>query len=163
MVTLIVGSYSLRTLPAQLKKLGISRVIHWDGLKARHLTAPIPREVEAVILLTDAVAHDVVRAVRRRAQRRGLKLIYARRSRASIEQSLKMLLGEPSPEHCNGGAGLHLCPFIQLFRRVYESMPFLHAISLRGLLHVWQLLDVRSDVIPSIWRNSTYLAARTSC
>ena len=137
MVTLIVGSYSLKTLPDQLKKLGISRIIHWDGLKARHLTAPIPREVEAVILLTDAVAHDVVQAVRRRAQCRGLKLIYARRSRASIERSLKMLLEETPPEHCKGGAGQRLCPFIQSFRRVYESMAILHRINRQDFLGVW--------------------------
>ena len=163
MVTLIVGSYSLRSLPIQLRRLGISRVIHWDGLKARHLTAPIPRDVEAVILLTDAVAHDVVQAVRRRAQRRGLKLIYARRSRASIERSLQMLLGETPPEHCKEGAGRRLCPFIQLFGVVYESMAFLHSISLQDILRIRTRLHPRSIVIPSIWGNRAYLAARTGC
>jgi hypothetical protein len=133
MIVLIVGNYSLNTLPTQLKRRGIPRIIHWDGRKTRHLTAPIPREVEVIVLLTDAVAHDVVQSDRRRAQQRGLRVIYARRSRASIVHSLKALLGETPPEHCKGGAGQYLRPFIPLPRRIYESLVLWHSTILQDL------------------------------
>jgi hypothetical protein len=132
MILLIVGSHSLNTLPAQLQRQGITRIIHWDGYKTRHLTAPIPREVGAIVLLTDAVAHDVVQAVRRRAQRRGLRLVYARRSRASIERTLKILLGDIPPEHCRLGAGQGLRPLTSVLRRMYGSMVLRHGSRILG-------------------------------
>jgi hypothetical protein len=96
MTILMVGSDSLNTLPDQLRKRGNTQIIHWNGRKARHLAAPIPRGVGAIVLLTGAVTHDVVQAIRR-AQHRGVRVIFARRSRASIEHSLKILLGEDAP------------------------------------------------------------------
>ncbi len=129
MVLLIVGSHSLKPLPPHLERRGISRIIHWDGRKTRHLKAPIPGEVSAVVLLIDAVAHDVVQAVRRRAENRGLPIIYARRSRTSIERTLKILLGETPPEHCRVGVGPSLRPLIPLLRRTYGSL-----VSLLGSL-----------------------------
>jgi hypothetical protein len=135
MVILIVGSDSLDTLTEQLKRLGVIRVIHWDGQKTRHLTAPIPQKVEAIVLLTDAVAHDLVLAVRRRARQRGLRMMYARRSRASIERAIRILLGDKAPdEHCRLGAGQCLCPLIPYLRRTYDSMVATHRIIQRNTL-----------------------------
>lgn len=92
MALLIVGGDIPESFAKELEQAGIGRVLHWDGRKTRHCSAPLPQEVQAVLVLTDAVAHDVLVAVKQRAARNRVPLFFGRRSRRSVRVSVARVL-----------------------------------------------------------------------
>lgn len=101
MTLLIVGGDLPDTLTEELQQTGIGRVLHWDGRRTRHRSAPLPREVKAVLVITDAVAHDVLIAVKQRASRTRIPIFYGRRSRSSVRRNVRKILQSSLPENCS--------------------------------------------------------------
>lgn len=101
MALLIVGGDIPESFAKELEQTGIGRVLHWDGRKPRHCSAPLPQDVRAVLVLTDAVAHDVLAAVKQRAARNRVPLFFGRRSRQSVRVSVARVLQQSPAEHCS--------------------------------------------------------------
>lgn len=80
MSILIVGGDRLGNIPNNLKDHGFSEIKHLSGRKIGHMAVDLPCEVDVVLVFTDCVSHGLAVKVKKDAQKRGVKTIFARRS-----------------------------------------------------------------------------------
>ena len=99
---MIVGADRLGTITARLKSLGFGEILHMDGRKTRMVRQGIPKEIDAVLILTDFINHNVAKKITEQAKERSIPVCYAKRSWCSIYQSLAQ-----SKNMCKQ------CPFLQ--------------------------------------------------
>jgi len=89
MTVLIVGGDYLGKIPERLKELGFSQIQHLSGRKVNHIEAELPHSVDVVLVLVDYINHPLACKIKREAQRRGVKALFARRSWSHISQVLQ--------------------------------------------------------------------------
>ena len=87
----IVGADRLGNIPDLLKGHNIAITHHISGRDPSHQkkTLNLPSGTELVILLTDFLGHNVMKAFRQAAQRSGIKVVACRRSVCSMQQALE--------------------------------------------------------------------------
>ncbi|MCB1128403.1 MAG: DUF2325 domain-containing protein [Verrucomicrobiae bacterium] len=90
MNAVIVGADRLGAIPERLSLHGISVIRHISGRHVTHqrTSAFLPREADVLILLTDFLSHNVMKAFRARAQECGLAVVACRRSASALESEL---------------------------------------------------------------------------
>jgi hypothetical protein len=76
---LIVGGDSVGVFQ-QRNARSDGSIEHFSGRKRRDLARPIPQHTEAVVVVLDRVSHALVRKIRIEAGRRGLPVVYRKRS-----------------------------------------------------------------------------------
>lgn len=82
---LIVGADNLGSVPKTLnKKLGVEKVIHWDGRRTR-VPGSLPKGVSLVIVYTEFICHNMMKRVRKLAKKSKVPVIYLRRGLAELE------------------------------------------------------------------------------
>ncbi|GAA4323097.1 hypothetical protein GCM10023144_03680 [Pigmentiphaga soli] len=100
----IVGADRLGNIPDLLKGHNIAITHHISGRDPSHQKkAPqLPSGTELLILLTDFLGHNVMKAFRQAAQRSGVQVVACRRSVCSMQQALQNcgLCGAPAGAAC---------------------------------------------------------------
>jgi len=86
----IVGADRLGKIPQLLKAHDIRIAKHISGREPAHQKKglALPSGTEVLILLTDFLGHNVMRAFRSAAQRAGVPVLVCKRSVSSVEKAL---------------------------------------------------------------------------
>lgn len=86
----IVGADRLGNIPNLLQMHNIKIKQHINGREPSHQkkTLTLPSGTELLILLTDFLGHNVMKAFRSAAQRSGIKVVACRRSVCSVKAVL---------------------------------------------------------------------------
>lgn len=86
----IVGADRLGNIPALLNTHNIKIKQHISGREPSHQkkNLALPSGTELLILLTDFLGHNVMKAFRSAAQRGGVKVVACRRSVCSVKAAL---------------------------------------------------------------------------
>ncbi|VCU71434.1 hypothetical protein PIGHUM_03518 [Pigmentiphaga humi] len=104
----VVGADRLGNIPDLLKGHNIAITHHISGRDPAHQkkTLQLPSGTELLILLTDFLGHNVMKAFRQAAQRSGIQVVACRRSVCSMQQALENcgLCGAQPGEACARGA-----------------------------------------------------------
>jgi len=97
----VVGADRLGNIPDLLKGHNIAITHHISGRDPVHQkkTLQLPSGTELLILLTDFLGHNVMKAFRQAAQRSGVRVVACRRSVCSMQQALQ------NCGLCGAGAG----------------------------------------------------------
>ncbi|MDH2236581.1 DUF2325 domain-containing protein [Pigmentiphaga sp. GD03639] len=87
----VVGADRLGNIPDLLKGHNIAITHHISGRDPAHQkkTLQLPSGTELLILLTDFLGHNVMKAFRQAAQRAGIQVVACRRSVCSMQQALE--------------------------------------------------------------------------
>ncbi|MDP3278885.1 MAG: DUF2325 domain-containing protein [Deltaproteobacteria bacterium] len=88
MQALLVGGDYVEPLIGTLKARGFERVHHWDGRKQGDTRKLLPQDVSLVVVLTDYTSHPLLEHLRSQARRRGITVVYSRRSLVEVRQRL---------------------------------------------------------------------------
>jgi hypothetical protein len=89
MNALLVGADRLGKIPDVLGEFGIRIASHVSGRQPGHQRrALVPAGIQLVILFTDFLGHNVMRAFRDQARAQGLPVLCCRRSTASLRQAI---------------------------------------------------------------------------
>ncbi len=89
MSVLIVGGDHLGSIPKELDKIGVKEIRHLTGRSGQKVRDGIPETMDFVIVLYDFVNHNLASKIKRLAENRGIPIVYAKRSWASIYQKIK--------------------------------------------------------------------------
>ncbi|ADO76329.1 DUF2325 domain-containing protein [Halanaerobium praevalens] len=90
MSLMIVGADNLGSIKKNVKNLGFKEIIHLSGRKkSKFRNFEIPVNTDFVLIMTDYINHAVMKKVKRAAKESNVKVIYARRSWASIYKKLE--------------------------------------------------------------------------
>lgn len=87
----VVGADRLGNIPDLLKGHNIAITHHISGRDPAHQkkTPQLPSGTELLILLTDFLGHNVMKAFRQAAQRSGIQVVACRRSVCAMQQALQ--------------------------------------------------------------------------
>lgn len=85
---LIVGADHLGNISSQLEGIGIEKISHLTGRKCQEVKRGIPDNVDAVLILTDFVNHNLSKTIKQRAKEQSKPIYFAKRSWCSIYQAL---------------------------------------------------------------------------
>ncbi|CAM5197943.1 hypothetical protein CDEF62S_03140 [Castellaniella defragrans] len=87
---LVVGADRLGNIPELLRDRNIAIAHHVSGREPGHQkkVLALPSGTELVILLTDFLGHNVMKAFRTAAQRAGIRVLACRRSVCSVQRAL---------------------------------------------------------------------------
>ena len=87
---LVVGADRLGNIPGLLQGRNIAVSHHISGREPAHQkrVAALPSGTQLVILLTDFLGHNVMKAFRAAAQRDGVRVLVCRRSVCSMQRAL---------------------------------------------------------------------------
>jgi hypothetical protein len=85
---LIVGADHLGNIVEQLRKIGIQQIMHVSGRKCQEVKRGIPENVDAVLVLTDYVNHNLSKVIKQKAKEQSLPIFYAKRSWCAIHSAL---------------------------------------------------------------------------
>ncbi|CAG7642584.1 hypothetical protein PAESOLCIP111_04358 [Paenibacillus solanacearum] len=85
---LIVGADHLGNIPEHLAGLGVNEVLHMSGRKCQMTRKGIPEKVDAVLVLTDYVNHNLTKVIKQQAKEQDVPIYYAKRSWCSVKQAL---------------------------------------------------------------------------
>lgn len=90
MQALVVGADRLGNIPAVLAEFGIVIKKHVSGRESAHQKRPgsLPNGIGMVILFTDFIGHNTMRAFRDAARSEGVPVLCCRRSSCSVKQAL---------------------------------------------------------------------------
>jgi len=89
MSVLIVGGDHLGSIPKELDKLGVNEVRHLTGRSGQKIRDGIPETMDFIIMLCDFVNHNLAYKIKKSADNKGIPIIYAKRSWASVYQKMK--------------------------------------------------------------------------
>src|SRR3989304_6305364 len=89
MSVLIVGGDHLGSIPKELDKIGITDIRHVTGRSGQKIRDGIPETMDFIIVLYDFVNHNLAYKIKKFAENKGIPIVYAKRSWASIYQKMK--------------------------------------------------------------------------
>lgn len=85
---LVVGADHLGNMPEHLADIGFDEVMHMSGRKCQMVRKGIPDKVDAVLVLTDYVNHNLTKAIKQQAKEQEVPIYYAKRSWCSVKKAL---------------------------------------------------------------------------
>jgi hypothetical protein len=91
MAIVIFGGDRLGKIPQLLREHGFSLVEHVTGRKKSHQRVEIPQAAEGVLVFTDYLNHKTTDEVKAAAKRRGIKVLFVKRSWAELSRVLVTL------------------------------------------------------------------------
>lgn len=92
MTALIVGGDYIKPIEKIITDRGVRNIEHWTGRKVGDLKKTVPKDTKFVVLLLDYLNHGLAKKVRGDADRRGLQVIYCRRSLGQFSEKLEEAL-----------------------------------------------------------------------
>lgn len=84
MSVLIVGGDYIEAIAGYLRKLGADEILHRSCRKESEAAQPLPRRLDAILMLTSYLGHASMQRIRGEARRNGVPVIYARRSLGDV-------------------------------------------------------------------------------
>lgn len=90
MSIVIVGADKLGNIPRNLKEIGYTDIKHISGRKTGKNSFSIPKNADAVLVLTDFVNHNITYSLKNSLKGSNTKIYYSKRSWNCIE---KLLIG----------------------------------------------------------------------
>lgn len=99
MKALIVGGDRINSLKQQVTANGYSEIKHWDGRKKKYCDYTISSHTQLIVMVYDYISHSLAIAVKNKASRLGIPLIYCRNSSSDIKH--KLLSKEESDDSCS--------------------------------------------------------------
>jgi hypothetical protein len=91
MRALLIGGDYVDQIVESLAARGYTRVEHWNGRKQGDTRRLIPSDVSLVLVLTDYTSHPLLKHLKHEAARRGVPVLYSRRSLVEVRQRLDSL------------------------------------------------------------------------
>ncbi|HHT9119987.1 MAG TPA: DUF2325 domain-containing protein [Candidatus Hypogeohydataceae bacterium YC41] len=91
MSVLIVGGDHLGSIPRELNKLGVTRLIHLSGRDQSGFRNGLPESMDLIIVLYDYASHNLTQRVKDLARSKSIPILFARRSWSSIYQKLNLV------------------------------------------------------------------------
>jgi hypothetical protein len=85
---LVVGADHLGNMPEQLAHIGFDDVTHLSGRKCQMVRKGIPEKIDAVLVLTDYINHNLTKVIKQQAKEQELPIYYAKRSWCSVQKAL---------------------------------------------------------------------------
>ncbi|EGL83000.1 Uncharacterized conserved protein UCP020408 [Caldalkalibacillus thermarum TA2.A1] len=85
---LVVGGDHLGNITDQLKALGVCHICHLSGRKCQQVKREIPKNIDAVLVLTDYINHNLSKVIKQRAKEQKVPIYFAKRSWCSIYKCL---------------------------------------------------------------------------
>jgi hypothetical protein len=85
---LVVGADHLGNMPEQLANIGFDEVMHLSGRKCQMVRKGIPEKIDAVLVLTDYINHNLTKVIKQQAKEQELPIYYAKRSWCSVQKAL---------------------------------------------------------------------------
>ncbi|PZE19002.1 DUF2325 domain-containing protein [Paenibacillus xerothermodurans] len=85
---LVVGADHLGNMPEQLASIGFNEVVHMSGRKCQSVRRSIPEKVDAVLVLTDYINHNLTKVIKQQAKEQDLPIFYAKRAWCSVQKAL---------------------------------------------------------------------------
>lgn len=85
---LVVGADHLGNMPEHLAEIGFDDVMHMSGRKCQMVRKGIPDKVDAVLVLTDYVNHNLTKVIKQQAKDQEVPIYYAKRSWCSVKKAL---------------------------------------------------------------------------
>ncbi|MCX7780651.1 MAG: DUF2325 domain-containing protein [Negativicutes bacterium] len=90
MSVVIVGGDHLGAIEQKLRSIGVTRLIHLTGRKAKHRNSiRLPREAAFVLVFTDFINHATASAVKETAKSLEIPTVFAKRCWSSVAERLK--------------------------------------------------------------------------
>ena len=97
MSLLIVGADNVRTIENEVARLAPALLDapteHWSGRKAGDSRRVIPSHTRLVVVVCARVNHELLRHVRRQAEKSDVPLIYCRHSALEMREKLAEFIG----------------------------------------------------------------------
>lgn len=97
MSLLIVGADNVRTIENEVARLAPALLDtpteHWSGRKAGDSRRVIPSRTRLVVVVCARVNHELLRHVRRQAEKSDVPLIYCRHSALEMREKLAEFIG----------------------------------------------------------------------
>jgi hypothetical protein len=94
MTTLVIGGDHIDAIRRELAEHGLHDVEHWVGRKPADSRKSIPDRIRLVIAVTDQLSHSMLYSASISATRKGLPIIYTRRSAHELREKLTERFGE---------------------------------------------------------------------
>lgn len=92
MNALIVGADRIEPIRRELvalgERLGITRTEHWSGRSVGDTRKSLSRDTRLVVVICDRLNHQLLRHVRKQAERLGVPLVYARHSLVDLRERI---------------------------------------------------------------------------
>ncbi|MEI7027961.1 DUF2325 domain-containing protein [Paenibacillus sp. y28] len=85
---LVVGADHLGNMKDHLNEMGFREVLHISGRKCQAVKKGIPENVDAVLVLTDYVNHNLSKVIKQQAKDQEVPIYYAKRSWCSVQKVL---------------------------------------------------------------------------
>ncbi len=84
MCVMVVGGDYIESIKKRLLEAGVVKIYHVNGRKVGDTRREIPGDVDIVIFLCDFVSHNLVRSFKKEAKRKGIPVIFSRRSISQV-------------------------------------------------------------------------------
>lgn len=88
MCILVVGGDRLGSINRNLENYGFTKIKHLSGRKQKDIRSNVPSNMDAVLILTDYVGHNLCKKIKEEAKDLGIKTYFSKRSWASIRKTL---------------------------------------------------------------------------
>jgi hypothetical protein len=88
MSIVIFGGDRLGNIPKILEEHGFQLIEHITGRKKGDLKTVLHREAEGVLVFTDFLNHSLALGVKAAAKRRGIKVLFVKRSCSQLKEAL---------------------------------------------------------------------------
>lgn len=90
MTVLIVDGDYVTSFKHLISTRNYARVEHWSGRKKGFIKRQIPNETRLIILVCDFVNHSLANAVKQKASRNGVPLVFCHRSVNELKHKLSI-------------------------------------------------------------------------
>nr|WP_320132793.1 DUF2325 domain-containing protein [uncultured Holophaga sp.] len=94
MSVMIAGGDYIETIAAYLKQLGADEILHRSCRKESEASQPLPKRLDAILMLTSYLGHSSMQRLRSEARRQGIPVLYAKRSLVDVKRQCE---GPASP------------------------------------------------------------------
>ena len=88
MTILIVGGDYVASFKHLLATQHDARIEHWNGRKKGFIKRSFPNETQLIIVVCDFINHSLTNAIKEKASRGGIPLVYCRRSVNELKHKL---------------------------------------------------------------------------
>lgn len=88
MSIVVVGGDRIKRIEKKLYEKGFQEINHITGRKKNDIKQVIVENTDYVLVLTDYIGHTLSKNIKKKSKEQEVKVIFARRSWSSIEESL---------------------------------------------------------------------------
>lgn len=91
MTTLVIGGDKIASIKRELSSLGYHDVEHWHGRNPAHAHREVPKRTKLVVMMIDQLNHSLLKSARIDVEKRGLPIVYCKRSVSQLREKIGAL------------------------------------------------------------------------